>query len=106
MAEIITLTSPIVPPTQSTIRFERIIIDVEAKSVMVQWLGNNSEPGSAVYPTPAVLNPLGALQPSGQQLIQTLNTANLTSNSLVRRTLTRLQTDGYIPAGTLSGTPD
>ena len=104
MAELITLTAPIVKPTQTTIRFERLILDLEAKSVHVQWLGNNGEPGSAFYPTPAPVD--HSSQPTGQQLIQTLNTANLTANSLIRRTLARLQTDGYIPAGTLSGTPD
>lgn len=40
-------------------------------------------------------------------LLNTLNTANLTTNSLRRRILTKLATDGYIPVGgAVSGTPN
>lgn len=103
MAEIITLTTPITKPNQTIVKLERFIIDVGAKSVMVQWLGENGEVGSAVYPTPA---PAGSSQPSGQTLISTLNTANLTTTSLAKRVLQRIQLDGYVGAGTIIGTPE
>ena len=106
MAEIITLTTPIAKPSQTGIRMERIIIDFDQKSLFFQWLGNNNEAGSASYPTPAILNPLGNPQPSGATLLNNLNNANLSTTSLVKRILQRLQTDGYITAGTISGTPD
>ena len=38
-------------------------------------------------------------------LISTLNTANLTSNSLFKRTITWAQSTGCLTAGTISGTP-
>lgn len=103
MSESITLTTPVVKPSQTGIVIDRITIDVTAKSVLIQWLGNNGEAGSAAYPTPA---PQGSVQPTGATIITTLNTANLSANSLVKRVLQRLQTDGYLAAGNVSGTPD
>ena len=38
-------------------------------------------------------------------LLSILNTANLTTNSLQKRVITKLQTDGYLPSGTITGTP-
>jgi len=106
MAELVTLTTPITKPTQSTITIDRITIDVTAKAILIQWLGNNGEAASAAYPTPAILNPLGALQPTGAVLLNQLNTLNMSTTSLIKRVLQRLQTDGYIAAGTIAGTPD
>jgi hypothetical protein len=105
MAETVNFTVPIVRPNQTSARIERLIIDIETKTVMIQWLGNNNEPASAVYPTPA---PIGSNQPSGAQLITTLNKMNFAgaNPSLANRILARLQSDGYIGAGTVTGTPD
>ena len=102
--ELITLTTPITKPSQTTIRLERLTIDIPTKTIAVQWLGNNNEAGTAVYSTPAP--PDHPTQPTGAVLLNGLNTANLTTNSLVRRILNRLQLDGYIPAGTIGGTPE
>jgi hypothetical protein len=101
--EIVTLTTPITK-NQTTVRIVRLIIDVSAKSVIIEFVGNNGEAGTAYYTTPPPLN--SPAQPTGAQLINTLNTANLSSNSLMRRVLTRLQTDAYIGAGAVSGTPE
>lgn len=38
-------------------------------------------------------------------MLNVLNTANLTSNSLVRRVLDRLRTDGYLGDGAFAGSP-
>src|SRR4249919_2621516 len=105
MSEIVTLTTPIPKPSQTTAKIERFIIDVVAKSVAVNFVGENGEAGSAYYPTPA---PLGSSQPSGATLITTLNKANLSgaNPSLANRILARLQSDNYIGAGAISGTPD
>ena len=103
--ETIILETPVEKPPVNEVRLERLIIDHEIWLVTLQWLGNNNEAGSATYPTPPILNPLGVMQSSGKQLISALNTADLRNNSLVKRCLSRLQTDGYLPAGTISGTP-
>lgn len=104
MAEIVTLTSAITKPSQTSIRIQCFTVDVDDKSFFVQWIGNNGEAGSASYPTPAPAD--HPSQPTGATLINTLNNANLSTKSLVKRALERLQADGYIPAGTISGTPD
>ena len=101
MSESINLTSPITKPNQTTIQLDRVTINIIAQSIYVQWQGNNGEIGSAVYPTPA---PLGSSQPSGATLLHNLNTANFTVTSLLKNVLQRLQTDGYVPAGTIIGT--
>ncbi len=104
MPEIVTLTTAVTHPSTTVVRFEKMILNVENLSIYVSWLDNNQGAGSAYYPTPAVLNPLGVLQPSGAALLTALNSANLSANSLVHRTLTQLLTDGYLAAGTVSGT--
>lgn len=104
MAEIITLTAPVAKPSTTAVRIERLIIDVEQRSIHIQWLGNNNEAGSAVYSTPPP--PSKPTQPSGATLLTQLNTANLTTQSLINRVLRRLQTDGYIGAGNVAGAPE
>jgi hypothetical protein len=103
MAEIVTLTASIPKPAQTLVKLERLTVDVKAKLIYVQWEGDDGTPGSAAYPTPA---PQGSSQPTGAALIAALNTANFSANSLVHHIFTRLQTDGYLPAGTVSGVPD
>lgn len=106
--ELVTLTSAIAKPSQTNARVDQIHINVINKSIEIRFVGNNGEAGSAVYSTPANLNNCSpqVLQPTGAVLLNTLNNANLSTTSLVRRVLTRLQTDCYIPAGTISGTPE
>ena len=43
--------------------------------------------------------------PEATTIMQGLNTANMASKSLHKRTIERLQADGKLPAGTISGTP-
>lgn len=101
--EIVTLTTPVTRSTRTTFQIERVIIDILAKSIMIQWKDNNGDGFSAIYPTPA---PNGSLQPTGAQLLNTINNTNFTTTSLVKRIFQRLQTDGYIASGTISGTPE
>lgn len=104
--EVVTLTTPVTKPNQTTIKLERFNIDVVSKTIYVQWLGNNNEAGSATYSTP--VPPDHPTQPTGAALLTTLNKINLSgvNPSLVARILARLQSDGYIPAGSISGTPE
>lgn len=43
--------------------------------------------------------------PQATTMLDQLNTANLTNNSLARRVLVRLQAGGVIPAGSIGGPP-
>jgi hypothetical protein len=102
MSEQVNLTAPIAKPTQTIIKLDRVTLDASASSVYIQWLGENGEIGSAFYPTPP---PVGSSQPSGATILHVLNTSNFTTTSFVKRVLQQLQTDGYVPAGTITGTP-
>lgn len=103
MAEQITLTTPLTKPNQTLVKLKLMTISLDTKAVHIEFVGDNGEPGTADYPTPP---PLGSSQPSGQTLISTLNTANLTTTSLAKRVLQRIQTDGYVGAGAVTGTPE
>lgn len=107
MAERMNLSVPVTKPARTSVEIERMIIDVKAKSIFIQWLADNGDADSAVYPTPAPVDAQGnALQPSGATLINGLNSANPSTKSLIKRIIERLQTDGHLAAGTISGTPD
>lgn len=104
MAEIVTLTTPITKPNRATVWITALLIRVHpTPTVTVEWVGDDGEPGAATYTTPAT-----GSAPSGQTLITQLNKMNFSGGnpSLVNRMLARLQTDGYIGAGSISGTPD
>ena len=95
--ETTTLTTPVAKPSQTTCRVDRITLDLTQKSIGVQILGNNDEAISKVYDATTT--------PTGASLLSALNTANLTTNSFIKRVLTRLATDG-ICVGTVSGAPE
>lgn len=101
-AEQVDLPAPIPKPSQTRWKLGYLLIDNANKRVSVQLIGDVGENVTCDYPTPP---PGGSSQPSGATLISTLNTANLTSNSLIKRTFNRVITDGCI-AGTVTGTPD
>ena len=96
MAEILTLTTPITPPTNSTYTIDRITIDVIALSIMVQLLGTNGEALSKVYDS--------TTNPTGATLLHALNTGNFSVNSLMKAVYNRLIADGVL-TGSVSGTP-
>lgn len=99
MAETVSLNTPITHPSVNVFSITQVTINVVAQSIYIQWVGDNNEAFSANYPTPSP-----NAQPTGAALIHTLNTANFGTNSLVKQIFTRLQADGYIGAGTISGT--
>lgn len=104
--EILTLTAPIVKPSQTNVRIERLIIDIPTKTITIQWLGNNNEAGTAVYSTPAPED--HPMQPTGAALLTILNKMNFAgvNPSLVNRILNRLTMDGYLAPGVISGPPE
>lgn len=104
-AEQLTLTTP-VQTTLTDVQPVSLYLSRARQLVIVEVVGNTGALVQATYPTPAINGPNGSPQPTGAALISTLNTANLTSNSLWKRIIQRLQTDGYLPAGNVTGTPD
>jgi hypothetical protein len=99
--ELVTLTAPITHPNVTTFRIDKVTIDVTNQALYLQWLGNTGESFAANYPTPAPVD--HPSQPTGATLLHTINTANFTVNSLVKRIEQELQADGYIGAGAISG---
>ena len=89
MAETLTLTTPIVASIAAwTIaKFE---IDAENSAIRIVVKADSGEYRSILYEQ----------EPA---LIDALNTANLSTKSLRRRILERLQADGHLGAGTFSG---
>ncbi len=94
MAEVVTLTTPITPPARTGYTFCRLVLDLEAQVVQAVVRGTD---GVEVHGEWAGATAVG--------LMTTLNTANLTTNSLVKRVFTKMASDGLIPVGTVSGTP-
>jgi hypothetical protein len=106
--ETISLAVPVTTPSAVTVKFERLTFDLPAQTVSVSWIivdgaGVTRFAASAYYTTPAP--PDHPSQPTGLVLLNTLNTANMSTTSLIKRAFQRLQADNYIAAGAINGTP-
>lgn len=95
MAEQVDLTEPEVK-TNTRYELSRVVLDYKEKNIEIVLEGANGEIKGKVYNAHT--------SPTGQMLLNQLNTANLSSTSLVKRIYNRLLADGVI-AGTVSGTP-
>ena len=94
--EDLTLTTPETRTSVTKWRLDRLTIDRSAAHVVMVFI----EPTTSETRT-CEENGAAALS-----LISTLNTANLTSNSLQKRAITRAQSTGCLAAGTIAGTPE
>lgn len=94
MAELLTLTTPIVPPSRTTYAFKSLVLDLEAQVIRASVRGSD---GVEVYNEWT-----GATAVS---LMTALNTANLSATSLVKLVFLQLIAAGKLPAGTVSGVP-
>jgi hypothetical protein len=110
MPEQIDLTTPVEVGTVTTITWERMTLDIGIKSGYFQWRDNLGRGYSASYPTPIPTYPPGHTGPvntvTGTQIISTINKGNHTTSSVAKKVFTQLQTDGYIPPGAITGTPE
>lgn len=107
MAEQITLTAPVAQPSITTWTIAQVDLLPIEQVVTVSVRGSNGVTIHARYPTPAIDGPLGTPLPSGATLLTQLNKMNFSgaNPSFVARVLLRLQTDGFIGAGSVTGTP-
>ena len=94
MAEICELAAPVTPPTLSTYRVSALTLDWDATRIDIFLRGTNGEELRHGYSGT-----------DARDMMTFLNRANLTENSLHKRILNRLITDGVIN-GTISGSPD
>ena len=94
MAETLTLTTPIVPPSLVSYTFGRLVLDWEAQVIHAIVRGSN---GSEVRGEWTGATAAG--------LMTALNTADLRTTSLVKLVFQQLVAAGKLPAGTVSGVP-
>lgn len=94
MAERLDLTAAVTYPSTTYWRVARLDLNWNQASITIDLVGPNNERKSHQY--------IGA---TATTLMVALNKANLTSNSLQKRVLDRLVSDGVL-AGTVSGSPD
>lgn len=95
--ETITLTTP-QTVTTTTARVSYIGFDLENARIVVEVKNNL---GVIIVTKTYDATTL----PTGATLLNSINTANNTTTSLVKRVYQRLQTDGVIAAGTVVGAP-
>lgn len=94
--EKLTLATPVSKTTTEWV-IAYFTVDVETMSIAVVVKDNVGERKEVRYPNAATT------QAQTNTLINGLNTADLSVKSLRRRILERLQADGYLGAGALSG---
>lgn len=94
MAEALTLTAAIVPPSRTTYTVTRIMLDWPAAAIQIWLVGSDGVEVFADY--------TGA---TATALLVSFNKIDLSVKSLQRRVLERLVTDNKLPSGNVTGTP-
>lgn len=92
--ETLSLTNPIVPPTVSGFQVILLTLDWESKFITIGLKGTNGERLTHHY-----------TGDTAHQFMVLLNKANLSTTSLHKRILQRLNTDGIL-VGSVTGSPD
>jgi hypothetical protein len=93
MAEILTLTTPIAT-SRTTYIINSLYLDWQTSAIVVRLVGSDGVELQFSYGGNEAI-----------ALMTILNTSNLTTTSLYKRVLQKLQADGKLPAGTITGTP-
>lgn len=110
MAEDYELTDPIVVPEIVTTKYKVRAMNLDFEAVIA---------GTPTNPTPQVGQITIRLRDNNEQILvctyvgqeaidmmKWMNTANFTVNSMQKRILQKLEQDGKIPSGDITGTPD
>lgn len=109
MAEDLTLTDPIQPPTppaKTKIRVVGMRLDMEEMTAIG---GTAPAPGMVdirLRDNTGLLIQAQYTGPEAIDLMKWMNTANFSVNSMQKRVLQKLSADGKLPPGTVTGTPD
>ena len=97
MAEYHILTTP-ATTSVTTYKVSSLLLDAEGERVEVIVKDNLGHVVRTLYHSTTT--------PTGRTLLITLNKANLSTNSLQKRVLKQLASDGGVDAGTATGSPD
>lgn len=89
------LTTPLTTPNVTYYRVTRVYMDFPAAFIKIDLVDTNSRELTHTY-----------TNSTATTFMVALNKANLSVKSLHRRIIERLQADGVLPAGTISGSPD
>jgi len=92
MAEQLTLTTPV---SVAGYKVKRLVLNWEDAAIIAIVADDNNVRKACRY-----------FGPVATTLMNQLNTLNMSTNSLHKRILERLVTDGQLPAGTVTGAPD
>lgn len=93
MPEQLDFTTPIAT-TRTSVSWTYLELNMGSQQIVAIGTGSDGQPVRAVWTGPPAMT-----------LMTALNTANLSSISLMKRLYQQAVTDGKIPAGTVSGTP-
>lgn len=94
MAELITLSSPVQPPSLTGYTVRELVLNRDIPRIEIRLRGNNGEDFRHTYTST-----------TATALLNNLNTRNFTSTSLQTEILKRLVADGVL-SGNISGSPD
>lgn len=105
MAEEYTLTAPEVVPQVTNTKYKIVYQSYDWMNswIMFRLQGEN---GEQLTPEYGGLTADQAGKDAARDMMKYLNTANNTTKSQQKRILEKLQKDGKIPNGTVTGTPD
>jgi len=104
MAEQLELTDPIVTPPKVTSTYTVVVLTTDRETVSLP----TTEPGLVLVTVKDNLGVRSTFTYTGAQaidMIKWMNTANFSVNSMQKRVLQKLSSDGYLP-GTVTGTPE
>ncbi len=94
MSEQLDLTTPITPPMRTSYAFSRLVLDLDSQVIQAVVKGTDGVEVRAEWTGSTAVS-----------LMTILNSANLSTTSLVKRVLQKMVTDGKLPAGSVSGIP-
>lgn len=94
MAEILTLTTPIAKPSLTGYTINFLSLDWQNAAITVRVVGSDG-----------VEQTFGYAGNEATVLMSILNTKNLSVTSLYKSVIQKLQTDGKLPPGAVTGTP-
>jgi hypothetical protein len=94
VAEQLDLTTPVVPPSRTFYRITRLTLEWDNQAIHIYVTASDGTAQTVDYDGAAAVTRM-----------QTLNTGNFSVNSLHKKCLQMMVTDGKLGPGTVSGTP-
>jgi len=94
MPELLTLSTPITRPSRTGYTILFLSLDWQNAAIAIRVQGSDG-----------VEESFGYAGNEATALMTVLNSANLSTKSLYKRVIEKLQADGHLPAGSVTGSP-